>query len=545
MYKVIIAEDEEDVREAIVQGIDWEANGFQVIDKAENGQEAWDLFERHTPDLLMTDIKMPFMDGLQLADLVKQKFPGTKIVILSGYDEFEFAQKALKLQVDEYVLKPFSSQELLEVLGKVRAQLDDEADEKKNVDSLKEHYRKSLPVLRENFLASLMMRQLKQREIEEKSALYEIPLHGSGFQVSSISIDQTGDKPRESNSLSLKDSEDYELKLFAILNIAEEIVAGHQLGRAFLHNGQVVILTISGEEDQGAITSRTMAVMEEIRQAVERYLKFTVTIGVGVVTGEPTGLSYSYKDAILALDYRVILGGNRTISIADVEKRLVEKVHFDELKEESLIRSIKVGTAAELREIVDSLFQGLVEHQVSVKEYQLYLMEILTAILKAAKDADADLDEVFGQNKVPFAELLQFQTIEEAKAWIVSVCTRIMGSIAVVRQSAYKSLVEEAIEYTRAHYQDSDISINKVCSHLHISTGYFSSIFKKETKMTFVAYLLHIRMEAAKELLRTTDLKAFEISEKVGYAEPNYFSFSFKKHVGMSPKEYRSSLREG
>ncbi|MNN62133.1 HTH-type transcriptional regulator YesS [compost metagenome] len=172
-------------------------------------------------------------------------------------------------------------------------------------------------------------------------------------------------------------------------------------------------------------------------------------------------------------------------------------------------------------------------------------MEIVTAVLRAAKDADADLDDLFGDNMASLAELYRFRTLAEAKAWLVGICARMMGSIAVVRQSALHNLVEEAVAYTRANYGDSELSINKVCGQLHISAGYFSSIFKKETKTTFVAYLLHLRMEAAKELLRTTDLRAMEIAEKVGYAEPNYFSFSFKKHVGMSPKEYRSSIKGG
>lgn len=555
MYKVIVAEDEADVREAIVYGLDWASLGFEVTDSAENGQEAWDQCAKGAPDLLLTDIKMPFMDGLQLADLVKRQYPGTRIIILSGYDEFEYAQKALKLAVDEYVLKPFSSRDLVEVLMKMRNALDEEAAEKKNIALLKEHYRKSLPVLRENFLASLMMRQLKKQEIEEKSALYDIPLSGESFQVSVVSLDRSvpvsGTDNLKANEelrpvpVSLKDSEDQELLLFASLNIAEEIISDHSLGRVFLHNGQIVVLTISNDKAPNAVTTATMKVMEELRQAIERYLKFTITVGVGIVIQQPTRLSYSYKDAVLALDYRVILGGNRLISIADVEKRLVEKVRFDDLKEESLVRCLKLGTAAELKEVVDALFQGLIETPVSVKEYQLYLMEIVTAILKAAKDADADLDDVFGDNMAPFAELHKFRTLEEAKSWIIAICTRIMGSIAVVRQSVYKNLVDEAIAYTRSHYSQSDISINKVCNQLHISTGYFSSIFKKETKMTFVAYLLHIRMEEAKELLRTTDLKAFEIAEQVGYTEPNYFSFSFKKHVGVSPKEYRSSIRGG
>lgn len=553
MYTVLVAEDESDVREAIVTGTDWASLGFQVADSAENGQEAWELFAKGAPDLLLTDIRMPFMDGLQLAELVKRHHPGTRVIILSGYDEFEYAQRALKLSVDEYVLKPFSSEELALVLAKVRGVLDTEAEEKRDVAQLREHYRRSLPVLRENFLAALMMRPLKRRELEEKSALYDLRLAGESFQVAVVSLDaggtgETGQTAAGSPRIEAARptiSEDHELLLFASLNIAEEIAAARNLGRVFLHQGQVVLLTVSGDTDPQAVTAATMAAAEDIRQSVERYLKHTVTIGIGVAIHEPAGLSYSYKDAVLALDYRVILGGNRVISIADVEQRHVEKMRFDELKEQSLVRCLKTGTADELKDIVEGLFQGLAEAPVSVKEYQLYLMEIVTAVLRAAKDADADLDDLFGDNMATLAELYRFRTLAEAKAWLVGICTRMMGSIAVVRQSALRNLVEEAVAYTRANYGDSELSINKVCGQLHISAGYFSSIFKKETKMTFVAYLLHIRMEAAKELLRTTDLRAFEIAERVGYAEPNYFSFSFKKHVGMSPKEYRSSIKGG
>ncbi|WP_397333997.1 response regulator [Paenibacillus sp. YN15] len=548
LYTVLVAEDEFEVREAIVAGTDWPGLGFRVMDSAENGQEAWDLFAKEAPDLLLTDIRMPFMDGLQLAEQVKRHYPGTRIIILSGYDEFEYAQRALQLSVDEYVLKPFSSEDLAAVLAKMRGVLDAEAAEKRDVAQLREHYRRSLPVLRENFLATLMMRPLKRRELEEKSALYDLRLAGESFQAAVISIDAAGQAaaggtPGKENTPSI--SEDQELLLFASLNIAEEIAAARNQGRVFLHQGQVVLLTISMDRDPQAVTAATMAAAEEIRQAIERYLKLTVTIGIGVVIHEPAGLSYSYKDAVLALDYRVILGGNRVISIADVEQRHVEKMRFDELKEQSLVRCLKTGTADELKDIIESLFQGLAEAPVSVKEYQLYLMEIVTAVLRAAKDADADLDDLFGDNMASLAELYRFRTLAEAKAWLVGICARMMGSIAVVRQSALHNLVEEAIAYTRANYGDSELSINKVCSQLHISAGYFSSIFKKETKTTFVAYLLHIRMEAAKELLRTTDLRAMEIAEKVGYAEPNYFSFSFKKHVGMSPKEYRSSIKGG
>jgi two-component system response regulator YesN len=554
MYKLILVEDEEDVRENVIREIDWAEHGFELLESAENGKEAMEMIERWMPDVVVTDIKMPFMDGMQLSEWIREKYPTTKIIILTGFDEFEYAQKAIKMHIDEYVLKPFSAGELIQALVKIRQLIDEEIERMENVHTLQEHYRQSLPVLREVFLAGLVTRKLSKAEILEKADNYNVDLQGIGFLISVISMDNPGDHGQGAEGRtkaqalalqqSLKYSRDNELKLFAVLNISEEIINKHGLGIVYLHNDQLVLLTISQDSGQEALMKKTIEVLEEIRQSIEKYLKFTVTIGVGTVSKEITDLCYPFKDAVLALDYRLILGNNRVICIGDVETRFVEKLRFDELKEQALIRCIKVGTLQELKDTIDELFHGIADTQVSFKDYQIYLLEILTAVLKAAKDSGMELDSVLGADFNPFVEMHRFTDLQEAKNWIVGLCTRMMSSIATDRQYTYKTLVDKAKDYTREHFHDSDISINKVCSHLHISTGYFSGIFKKETKMTFVGYLMNIRMEAAKELLMTTDLKAFEIAEKVGYSEPNYFSFSFRKHFGISPKEYRNSSKD-
>ncbi|NOV04501.1 response regulator [Paenibacillus planticolens] len=547
MYKLILVDDEEDVREGVVREINWEAIGFEVIEKAENGREALEMVERLQPDVVVTDIQMPFMNGLQLAEAIRERFPTIKLIILTGHDEFEYAQRAIKLHIDEYVLKPFSAQELINALLKVKGQIQEEVAHRENVQLLMEHYRKSMPVLKENFLATLMNRKLPREEVYEKAANYGIELNGRSFVAAVMSIDgvlipeeELDNREELSKSVSLKYSADQALKYFALLNITEEIADRRRLGLVFMHHDQVVVLAARESEDRETALQETMKVLEEVRQNVEKYLKFTLTVGIGTVMKDVTKISYSYEDAVLALDYRLILGNNRIISIDDVETRSGEKVRFDDVKEHALTRCIKVGTNQEIRETMDELFQGI-EGAVSVKDYQIYLLEILTCILKAAKDSNLNVDEVFGDNFIPFTEINKFTSLEEAKHWLAELCASMMNHIATDRQYTYKNLVEMAKEYTKNHYHEGDITINKVCGHLHISAGYFSSIFKKETKMTFVNYLNHIRMEAAKELLRTTDMKALEIAEKVGYADANYFSFSFRKNVGVSPKEYRNA----
>lgn len=532
MYKLLLVDDEEDVREGVSQEIDWQTLGFEVIAKAENGKEALEWVERCRPDVVVTDIKMPFMDGLQLAESIRLQFPATRILILTGFDEFEYAQKAVKLHIDEYVLKPFSAVELREALVKVKKRMDEEAAHRENIQLLRESYQKSLPVLREVFLTSLMTQRQEKDEIAAKAHQYGVNLEGSEFLVSVISLDQ-------------KHNEEQQLFQFAVKNVLEEQARAGGGGIVFLHNDLIVLLAKQEAADGQSLQQRTQVVLEEMRRTVETYMSVTVTVGVGTVIRNVTELPYSYEDAVLALDYKGILGNNRLICIEDVEQRPTMKVRFDERKEQELVRCIKMGTLSELRELVEELFRDVAGGHVSIQDYRIYLLEIMTTIFKTAQRTDIDMADIVGEYPHLLAEITSFNNLQDARNRVIEICGQIMGRIASGRQNSYRRLVDQAVEYTRQHYHETDISIHKVCAHLHISTGYFSGIFKKETKLSFVSYLLQLRMEKAKELLLTTDLKTFEIAERVGYADPNYFSFCFRKHVGVSPKEYRNSVQTG
>lgn len=553
MYKLILADDEEDVREGLLHLIDWDSLGYRIMETAENGREAAELVEKHVPDVVVTDIQMPFMNGLQLAEWIREKYPATKIIILTGYEEFEYAQKAIRLGIDEYVLKPFSAGELADILRKVKNQIDEEMAAKENVQLLTEHYRKNLPILQSQFLSSLVSRRLPEAEICEKSEHYNLELGGSGYMVSVIRIDTAPTRRAVSarsleeddsshRSLSLKDTNDKQLQLFAVLNIADEIVQRNPFDKAFIHHDEVVLLSINrtGEE---SIADRTLDLLEEIRFSVERFLKLTVTVGAGSAIWHLSDAVISYEDAQKALDYRVILGGNKVIWIEDVETRQYVPLTIDDVREKELIRCLKVGSDQELENLLEELFSSLAGSSASYQDFQLYLLEILTTVIKVAKDIQVDLDKLFGDGTGFLGQFAKFAHADEAKSWFLEVCKKLKNFIASDRQSSYNKLVDEAKEYISANYGDNEISITKICQHLHISSGYFSNIFKKETKMTFVNYLMGVRMDAAQELLATTELKAFEIAERVGFADPNYFSFCFRKKFGVSPKEYRSGAR--
>ncbi|MCA0756586.1 response regulator [Paenibacillus sp. N4] len=540
MYKVLLVDDEADVREGLVREIDWEGSGFTVAGTAENGKEAIELAERLEPDVVITDISMPFKDGLQLAEWLRQHQPLVKIVILTGYDEFDYARQAIRLSVDEYLLKPFSDCSFTELLLKIRARIEAEVAEREDVRQLKEHYRTSLPLLRESFLASLLTRKLPRTKIEEKTVNYGLQLNGARYMAAVIALHPADEGEGKGTEHSLRHSGDLDLMLHAMLNIAKEIWEQAGLGSVFIHQDSIALLAIDAGGDEPAWLRRMQETLESVLKSIVHYLKLPITIGVGSTVTDLADLKDSFGGALLALDYRLVLGAGRVIFIHDVENPTNKKLRFDELKEQALTRSLKVGTNEELADAVASVFAELQDPAYAYSDIQVYLLEVVTAVLRTAQDADADLDELFGAGFQLHAEIFKFSGLQEAQRWFQELCLRIMKHISSRRQHSYKDIVEKAIQYTKEHYADPDISIQRLCSHLHISTGYFSGVFKKEVKLTFVQYLMHIRMEAAKELLRATGLKAFEIAERVGFADPNYFSFCFKKQVGISPKEYRS-----
>jgi two-component system, response regulator YesN len=544
-YKLLIVDDEVEVRRGIINKIQWEELGYEIVAEGENGKEALELFEKNLPDVVLTDIKMPFMDGLELSRIIKEKYPTTRIIVMTGFDEFEYAHKAIKLNVSEYLLRPISAQELTDILIKVKAQMDEEVAEKENVEALRDHYRKSIPILREKFLASLVTTSIRKEEIEEKSKSYELNLTGKSFVVSIVSIDESKIKENVENQSALNKATDEGRALlkFAVLNIVEEVAKKYNLGTAFLNNENVIIITVSDESDRDAVSHNTLNALEELKRTVEKFLKSTVTIGVGNVCEDITLVRYSYENAVAALDYRIFMGKNKIIWIEDIEPMSANKLAFDESKERALSSSIKVGTTEEAAAAIDKFFEEIINSKASFKDYQIYIMEMLTTILKAARDSNVDIDEIFGHNYNLFIDLHSLRNIQESQDWFKSVSIKIMNYIAQGRQDSYKLLVEEAKDYVKENYGNSDITINGVCNKLHISPTYFSFIFKKETKTTFINYLTNYRMESAKEHLRTTSLKTFEIADRVGYSEPNYFSYSFKKKFGVSPSEYRNSFK--
>lgn len=538
MYKLAIFEDEPTVRKNIIKKIDWEKYGFEIVGEAENGKEALEVIEATSPDVIITDIEMPFMDGLELSKITREKYPTVKIVILTGFDEFKYAQSAIELEVVEYILKPVSSEGLITTIKKLKLQLDIEIDQKENLQLLKQNYLKSLPILRENFLNELITNKHENIDVLEKANYLNMNFNGKIFICSVISIDKTSIiKTNFAQS-------NYELIKFAVLNTSREIVEKINLGYVFSHEDHIVILNIFLDSDKVQIEEKLFKYLEEVRYSIEKYMKITVSIGIGNLSYNIEEISNSYKNALISLNYRFIIGSNKLIYIDDIEPQNQIKIEFDQKKEDMLLTSIKFGNKDDVCNTIEVLFNYFKEEKTSFNDYQVYLLEILAVIVKVSKSLMLDTGELFGQNYNLFVEMFKFNTIMEVKEWFKNICVRLMTSISARRQSSCKMHVENALKYIKENYWDSGISLNSVSSYLHISPSYFGAIFKDKVGETFINYLLSVRMNNTKNLISTTNLKNYEIAEKVGYTDQYYFSHSFKKYFKISPNEFRNNLNK-
>lgn len=541
MYKLLVVDDEEEVRQGLIQKIEWHKYNFEIIGEAQNGREALDIIEEIVPDIIITDISMPIMNGLELSEYVKLNYPTIKTVILTGYDDFNYAQQAIRFGVEDYILKPVLPKDIDELLIKLNNKLQLEIEQKENIIRLKEHFNESLPIIRDKYLSLIVEGNIDENELKSKINFFKLNLRGSCFVIAAANIDNSG---HEDKIFTLNDTE---LMRFAVINIAKEIIDKYSIGEALFHHSELVfIFSFNDTHESGVCNNDTIfrkvySVLEEIRQNVEKFLKLTVTIGVGSVFSSLTRIKDSYKSALSALEYKLIIGESKIIFIEDLEPKRKEVIAFDEQTERRLVSAVKFGTEKEVKEVVNDIFNKLVGTKAVFQEYQLYLVEVVAAISRICRDFEIDAPDILGIRTNLYVEMLEFRSFNEIKNWMEAICIKLMRFISESRQNTTQMLLKKAQDYVLGNFSDEGLSIQKVADYLHISQSYLSMIFKKETGETFLKYLVGVRLNAAIELLQGA-YKTAEIAERVGYPDISYFSYFFKKNFGMSPREYRNKF---
>ena len=525
LYKVMLVDDEEEAREAIAGCINWEEIGYSVVAKADNGEDALEKAEQCAPDVVLTDIHMPFMDGLTFCRRLKEIMPDVRIIIFSGYDEFEYAQEAVRLGAEEYILKPINSEELIRVFLKIRERLDEDFDRRHNIERLRKFYEESLPVLKEQFMVGLLEGHLTVEQIQRGPQDYGISLEDAFYTTGVLEIEEDTQNMQPLNpgllGISLK-------------NLTQERLEGSGNYICINYLGTVVVIAgfKSTQEHKGFI-----ARMDQICKLARKQYGLDTSAGIGRVYGNVRDIPRSFAEAREAVGYRILMPGDQAIYIDDVEPRNSEVLTIDEDLMRKLITEIKVGDAASLKEAVNEVTGHLKRLSASMPQLRLYCTEIIIELTRVA--VTYRLEANWESTKELLDKIDRFHSFDEIAEWLSELCGRLQEAIGAERLGATRLLGEKAEAFIREHYADSSLNVDMLCSHLGVGTTYFSTVFKKETGMNFVAYLTRVRMEEAVRLLQETDEKSYVIAGMVGYEEPTYFSYVFKKQFGTSPAKYR------
>lgn len=534
LYRMILVDDEEEVRKGIIRKIDWEALGFQVVGDAENGQDALEKIEQLEPDVVMTDIRMPYMDGLTLTSWIRQKYPSVKVLIFSGFDDFEYAQQAIKLNVTEYILKPVNVEELTRILNKVRENLDQEIEQRRDVDLLRESYLSSLPILRELFLNDMVRGNMLAENIRQKLEEYKIDILGAEKWLTAVI--NVENEATEETGLTLH--QEKELIPISVKSLLEDNLKDYCRFTAFNSAvGITLIAAVDGEKKQTSLID----LLGDICKEIKRILQVTVTIGIGYFSRELEQLPAAYQSAVDALGYREIVGTGKTIYINDMEPVSRGKLQLETRDEADLIAVVKFGTREKIEAAARSFAARMEGARVHMRQLQVYQMSIMNCLIRLMQQQDLELRAMFGTDEMYGKVIYGNMKPEEFASVITEVGCRMNEAMNRERDKTAKKVILEAKQYILDHYQDPELSVDVMCRQLHMSPAYFSTVFKRETGQTYIAYLTEVRLDKAVELLNTTDDKTYVIAQKVGYQEQNYFSYVFKKRFGISPTKFRGS----
>ena len=521
LYRVLLVDDEEDIREGISRKMDWLGLGFSLVGEAANGQDALELAESLRPDVILTDIKMPFMDGLELCRILTDRLPAARFVVFSGFDAFEYAKQAIQMNVVEYILKPINADELSAVLRRLKDQLDRERAERRNVELLRSRYMENLPVLRELFYANLLDGRIEPGTERERAARLDIDLQGEEWAVGLAYI---GSDRRDA------------LSTLSVQKLLEESLTADRCKLSLYNDWVAVIVSLT----ESFTIYDLIRVLDRVCTLAASYLSLTLTVGVGAPCKELSGMARSAAEARTALEYRSMVGRGQVIYIGDLEPDGGQVLTFEEADERTLTAAVRLGSEQEVRDAAAALAGKIREANPSAGQYNLFLMELVTHLMKMTRRSGVGVEEVFGTGfSLPIQDSA-LPSLEELEDWCAERYLRLRTLIRRRQTDSAGQTVETAKEYIRQHYAESDLSVEKLCAYLHLSSTYFSTLFKRETGTSFTAYVTTVRMEAAAEAIRGTEEKTYLIAQRCGYEDPNYFSYVFKRHFGVTPTKYRS-----
>ncbi|RIX60199.1 response regulator [Paenibacillus nanensis] len=544
MYRLLIVDDEPAVRAGLREYVDWASYGIVVAGEADDGDVALEMIASSQPDLILTDVRMPNMDGIAMSRRIAEEYPHIKIIFVSGHDDADYLKSAMKVSAVDYIFKPVNLQELKAVIQRVSADMDAERSERRKREELLVKLKESMPLLREKFLLSLLVNGTSKIDMQSRIHFLELNLPSeSPYWVMVISVDDIADV------LESRSERDRQLLWYSVLNIYQELMDTYLQGYAFEHRlGEFVGIMRLPDAGAGGVSDASEALFAlagDIRSNLERWLKLGVTIGISDRANGLADIPHAYKQAREAADYKWYLGKNRIITMDSLESSGTEAggaPKFDYALNGQLLSALKADDAEKLGEAVDRIFANLAHNRPGgLKFGRNLILQLVLGVSQLLMELGVQSPELEAMEADLWEQLLEHETLGEMKLQVEAYLNSVMCRIREKRTGKMANIVERIRGVIEQRYADGNLTVADIGKAVYLSPTYVSLLFKQETGQTVGEYLTQVRVEKAKELLRDPQYKFYDICNAIGYTDPSYFTKLFKKATGVTPSAYRDS----
>lgn len=540
MLKVFLVEDEIIIRNGVKNNIPWEQEGFTFVGEAGDGELAWPLIKQTKPDILITDIRMPFMDGLELSGLVRKELPDTKIIILSGYSEFDYAKQAINLGVANYLLKPISGEKLLEAVKQVADIIREERAQTLLVEQYRLENGENVKVEKIRLFEQIVAGTATTREILDRGELLELDLAAPFYTVLLLKLVDSGES-MDSSAQVMEASE----------KVDEAIMKNPEFFAVERGLEGLAILMKSEEERQAG--TKLMNLEKEIQEILTQYPEVSYFGGAGETVQRMRDIRRSYIGASKAFASRFFTEKNRFLTVeqirelkpAGMKDMSLKSVDASKINRKLVEDFLKSGLEEETKNFVEEYFKNIGHENYESLMFCHYLivdMNLCASHFLESIGIDSALLPAQCRDVREFADTLQCE--EGMISYVTKLFTETIRLRDKSSRNKYMELITAAQKIILENFQNNEFSMNQAAAMVNLSPGYFSTLFRQETGVSFVEHLTGIRLEKAKALLMCTNMRSSEIAYEVGYKDAHYFSYIFKKVCGCTPKEYRARKGE-
>ena len=545
MLKIFLAEDEVIVRETIKRMIPWENLGFELVGEAADGEMALPLLIRQQPDLLITDIKMPFMDGLTLARLAKKEVPGLKVVILSGYDDFNYAKQAINIGVEDYLLKPITKNALIERLTEIRSRYEDEKTQREYYEKFHREMQAYEKNSSRDFFEALVSGSLDMMEVYKRAEKLGLDIVAESYNVLIFTMNCNEDFSGQREGYSSWEAESLEM--------LEKFFTGHPFAMLFRSNVFSYGVLIKGEKN--SIRENTRICVEEIRKIFDRKednKEWFVAVGESVE--RLSQIQKSYHSASRAFSQRYLYDGKvlyydemlamEKKDVTNDDSEYLQKVDVNALNPTILQKFLSNGLLEETENFVQDYFYAIGQEPMESVVFRSYvILNVRFSVLSFLKELGCDTKTLEPEDT---EEILaeSGRNMESTIAYAEKLVSQAIQLRDRNSGNKNRSILKTAVDFIDQHYMEEDMSLNKAANVANVSANHFGALFSQNMGQTFIEYLTSLRMDKAKEYLRCTGMRSSEIAGEVGYKDAHYFSYLFKKTQGMTPSDYRKAREE-